>query len=168
MCVQYEIKETTQALEPTYNERGELCTIVHETNATYTVAASPLRIVEHSCIYYGCAYEGRLEAAKLILGLKQMVPICVSNALRLYIMPTCSPDSDKCFWLAIRHIHHIEPYRQKKAKVILANGTSLIIDAHRDTLEARRAKTTLLYYTLEMRCGIYKVIEQKFPLWRLF
>ncbi|MBB4075063.1 hypothetical protein GGR02_002864 [Anoxybacillus voinovskiensis] len=27
MDVQYEIKETTQALEPTYNERGELCTI---------------------------------------------------------------------------------------------------------------------------------------------
>jgi competence protein ComK len=164
----YEIGEDTQALEPMYNERGQLCTIVHETNATYTIEKPPLQIVEHSCLYYGCGYEGLLEAAKLILGLKQMVPICVCYPLRLYIMPTCSPESDKCFWLALRHIHQIERYKQKKAKVILANGTSLIIDAHRDTLEARRAKTTLLYYTVETRSGIYKVIEQKFPLWRFF
>lgn len=164
----YEIREDTQALEPMYNERGQLCTIVHETNATYTIEKSPRQIVEHSCIYYGCAYEGRLEAAKLILGLKQMVPISVCTSLRLYMIPTCSPESDKCFWLTLRHIHYIEPYKQKKAKVTLTNGTSLIIDVHRDTLEARRAKTTLLYYTMETRCGIYKVIEQKFPLWRLF
>jgi competence protein ComK len=168
MKKKYEINEDTQALEPMYNERGQLCTIVHTKHGMETVEASPLRIVQHSCSYYGCGYEGRLEAAKLILGLKQMVPICVCDALRLYMIPTCSPESDKCFWLALRYIHSIEPYKQKKAKVILDNGHFLIVDVHRDTLEARRAKTTLLYYTMEMRCGIYKVIEQKFPLWRLF
>ncbi|WP_240371349.1 competence protein ComK [Anoxybacteroides rupiense] len=164
----YEIVEDTQALEPFYNEYGQLCTIVHETNATYIVEKSPLKIVEHSCTYYGCGYEGRLEAAKLILGLKQMVPICVCTSLRLYMIPTCSPESDKCFWLALRHIHGIERYKQKQAKVILSKGSSLILDVHRDTLEARRAKATLLFFTLETRCGIYKIIEQKFPLWRFF
>ena len=168
--VSYQIKKETQALVPKYDEFGNLCTVVYELYGTYTVNQSPRRLLEENCSFYGCAYEGCLKAAKAILGLKQMVPICINQALQLYVMPTCSPDSDQCCWLALDHIREIEEYGHKQAKVTLTNRTSLIIEAHKDTLEARKAKTALLYYTLERRIGLYSKLEQRLGfhhLWRL-
>ena len=165
------ITRETQALEPKYDQFGNLCTVVYELYETYMVNKSPRQLIEENCSFYGCTYEGRLEAAKQILGLKQMVPICVCDSLQLYVMPTYSPESDKCCWLALDHIQAIEKYGSKRAKVVLTNRASLIIDVHKDTLEARKAKMALLYYTLERRMGLYAKWENRLGLqqiWRLF
>ncbi|RAK19832.1 competence protein ComK [Anoxybacillus vitaminiphilus] len=164
------ITRETQALEPMYDNYGNLCTIVHESRETYMVTKSPKQIIEANCSFYGCGYEGRLESAKQILGIKQMVPIALSVALGLYAMPTCSPDSDKCCWLFLAHMKKIERHEKKRAKVIFANDSSLIIDVHQDTLEARWAKMTLLHYVLTKRIGVYEKWESRLGLneiWRL-
>jgi competence protein ComK len=167
---EYQLKKETQALEPKYDQYGNLCTVVYELFDTYMVNKSPRQIIEDSCIFYGCEYGGRLEAAKKILGIKQMVPICVSVSLGLYVMPTCSPESDKCYWLSLDHLEKIEEYQTKSAKVTFTNQKSLILDVHRDTLEARKAKMALLYYMLTKRVGMYAKWEDRLglnELWRL-
>jgi competence protein ComK len=165
-----EITKETQALEPTYDHYGNLCTIVHESHETYMVTKSPKQIIEENCSFYGCDYEGRLKSAKQILGIKQMVPIPLSVALGLYTMPTCSPESDKCCWLFLAHMKKIERHEKKRAKVIFTNDSSLIIDVHKDTLEARWTKMTLLHYVLTNRIGVYEKWESRLGLseiWRL-
>jgi competence protein ComK len=167
--LEYQITKETQALEPKFDQYGNLCTVVHELYKTYMVRKSPRKIIEENCSFYGCGYEGILEAAKQILGIKQMVPISVSIPLRLYVMPTCSPESDKCCWLALEHTQRIEKHEGKKSKIILKNGKSLILDVQRDTLEARKAKMALLCYILENRVGMYAVWESRLGLnqiWR--
>ncbi|MBA2871257.1 competence protein ComK [Anoxybacillus calidus] len=166
----YRITKETVALEPTYDQYGNLCTIVHESHETYMVTKSPKQIIEENCIFYGCSYEGILESAKQILGIKQMVPIALSVALGLYAMPTCSPESDKCCWLFLAHMKKIERHEKKRAKVIFTDDSSLIIDVHKDTLESRWAKMTLLHYVLTTRIGVYEKWESRLGLsaiWRL-
>jgi competence protein ComK len=165
-----EITKETAALEPTYDHYGNLCTIVHELHETYMVTKSPKQIIEENCIFYGGDYEGRLESAKQILGIKQMVPIALSVALGLYAMPTCSPESDKCCWLFLAHMEKIEEYEKKHAKIVFTNRKSIIVDVHKDTLEARRAKMALLHYILTKRIGVYEKWESRLGLseiWRL-
>jgi competence protein ComK len=169
-AMSYQIGKKTQALEPRYDQYGNLCTIVHELHETYMVTKSPKQIIEENCSFYGCDYEGRLKSAKQILGLKQMVPIPLSVALGVYTMPTCSPDSDKCFWLFLGHIKKIEKYGQKSAEVVFTSGQSLVVDVHKDTLEVRHAKMALLHYILTKRTGVYEKWESRLglsELWRL-
>jgi competence protein ComK len=166
----YNITRETVALEPTYDNYGNLCTIVHELHETYMVTKSPKQIIEENCSFYGCDYEGLLKSAKQILGIKQMVPIPLSIALEVYTMPTCSPDSDKCLWLFLGHIEKIDKHGKKGAEVVFSNGKTMVVDVHKDTLEVRYAKMALLHYILTKRTGVYEKWESRLglsELWRL-
>ncbi|MGX1901847.1 competence protein ComK [Thermolongibacillus altinsuensis] len=148
---EYVVIGETAALVPKYNEVGKLCTTVYELYNTYFVEKSPKEIIQHSCRYYGSTYEGKVEAAKHILGIRQMVPVSVCEALRLYFFPTCSPDNESCIWFAQSHIHQVQSFQKKKAKVILKNKKEIIVDVQKGTIESKMYKTAMLFLILEQR-----------------
>ncbi|KIQ93563.1 Genetic competence transcription factor [Anoxybacillus thermarum] len=148
---EYIIMEETAALVPQYDEYGRLGTIVYELYDTYKVDQSPKQIMQQSCRYYGSTYEGKVQAAKHILGIRQMAPVSVCEALRLYFFPTCSPDSDRCVWIAQSHIKTIQPHGKKKTKVVLKNNKQLIVDIQKGTMEGKMYKTAMLIFILQQR-----------------
>ncbi|KEZ48785.1 competence protein ComK [Metabacillus indicus] len=99
----YTVWRETMVLKPIYSERGERWTIVHELYKKRMIKMSPKAIMERSCVHAGASYQGMVDAAKLILPGKKMLPICLSPGYRICMLPTLSPDHEDCMWISYRY-----------------------------------------------------------------
>jgi competence transcription factor ComK len=100
----YLIWRETIILKPMYTERGELWTIVHELYRKLIVQQSPFKIMNDSCDSTGASYQGIIDAAKLILPGRKMLPVCLSAGYRICILPTLSPVHEDCMWISYFHV----------------------------------------------------------------
>ncbi|MGG4491646.1 competence protein ComK [Metabacillus idriensis] len=103
----YAVWRETMAVKPMYTENGELWSVVHELYKKLIVKMSPREIMNRSCIHAGASYQGMIEAAKLILPGKKMLPVCLSPGFRICMVPTLSPDSEECIWVSYHHVKKI-------------------------------------------------------------
>lgn len=100
----YGVWRETMVLKPMYTENGELWSVVHELYRKLIVKMSPREIINLSCVHAGASYQGMVDAAKLILPGKKMLPVCLSPGYRICMLPTLSPDSEECLWVSYHHV----------------------------------------------------------------
>ncbi len=150
----YEINYDTQAIIP-ISENS--CKII-ENSEKYIINESVLKVMEHSCEYFGSSFIGRKEGTKKLLGITHKSPIIVEESRKIIFFPTASPDNEECIWINLEKIDKYYRVNSKKSEIIFKNGNRLIINISYGSLSNQILRSTRLKYILEERTekkGIY-------------
>lgn len=117
---EYEINSSTLMLEYV----DENSTKIYEFSDEFIVNQNILNIVENSCNFYGCSFEGRVYASKKILNTNIKLPIVVEDLKKIIFFPTKASYRIGCKWLAYNNIDKIERVGKsnKLTRIYFCNG----------------------------------------------
>lgn len=96
----YEINSETLAIIPFSKGKSK----VYEIGGEYIVSQSPLSIIKHSCLYFGCSYDGRREGAKTLLGVEMKVPILIEESRNIIFFPVSSCINKDSIWISYHNL----------------------------------------------------------------
>ncbi|MDQ0207004.1 competence protein ComK [Alkalicoccobacillus murimartini] len=99
---EYDINSETLSMQP--NRDIEYVTIVKEENTTYLVKKTPRQLLEAACLLNGSSYLGRIEYIRKLLGLRNKVPVLISERQSIIAGPTHSPTHPDCVWFFASHV----------------------------------------------------------------
>ena len=97
----YEITYDTEYIIPINNNQSK----VVESDEEYLIDNNTLKILEHSCEYFGSSFDGRKEGTKKLLGITHKSPIIVEESRKIIFFPTNSPDRKDCAWINLEKIN---------------------------------------------------------------
>lgn len=143
----YEITKGTLAVVPL----DENYSLVYEDDQCFKVKKTPLKIIEHSCLYFGSSYNGRREGAMNILGGEYKVPVLVNEVDNLIVFPTTSPASSDCVWISLKNLNRIEKEENFRTKVIFNNGKTIEVPISFRTIENQVSRASRLDYFFRNR-----------------
>lgn len=121
--MKYEINDETLAVLPF--DKGN--TRVIEKSDEYVVADTPYEVMEHSCVYFGSSFEGRMLGTKDILGSIYKAPVVVEESQNLIFFPTEAVQSENVSWISYNNISNVEKCG-KQSKIIFNNGSFIIVN----------------------------------------
>ena len=143
----YEITYDTQAILPIDSENTKII----ENDNEYFINKNSLKIMEHSCEYFGSSYEGRKEGTKKLLGITHKSPIIIEESRKIIFFPTCSPESSECIWINLEKISDYFKIDTKKSAIRFKNGDILEFNISYGSLTNQILRATRLKYILEER-----------------
>lgn len=109
----YIINENTYYLE---QKEGKI--IVNELSTNINIDnISIKRILEDSCSFYGCSYQGRKIGSKTLLNENYKLPIILKENKMLIIFPLNSLRSNNNIWITYSNIKNY--YKLSKSKVLV-------------------------------------------------
>lgn len=109
----YIINENTYYLE---QKEGKI--IVNELSTNMNIdSISIKRILEDSCSFYGCSYQGRKNGSKTLLNENYKLPIILKENKMLIIFPLNSLRSNNNIWITYSNIKNY--YKLSKSKVLV-------------------------------------------------
>ncbi len=117
-----------------YENKNSQTVILCSHSNIYYIEQPIFEYINMLCVYFGSTYDGRKNAAKYILQIKQKVPILLSEINRNIIFPTVSSKRKDCIWIhsnAVQSFHKI----QKKTKIVFITGEEYIIDVEYRTIK---------------------------------
>ncbi len=142
----YEVTSATNAIIAI----NETLSRVIEKEREFFINKSTINIIEESCKYYGCTYDGRCEGTKNLLNYSYKLPIMIEESKSLIFFPTASPKYAKCSWISLHEIDKF--YKQKEGtKILFKNGYSLDIDCSFETIENQLMRATRLDCVMKER-----------------
>ena len=77
---------------------------VFEYDGEFIVNMTSLDIIKHSCLYFGCTYEGRRDSVKEFIGIDMKVPILIEESRNIIFFPTNSCISKNSIWIAYQNL----------------------------------------------------------------
>src|SRR5574344_821374 len=107
----YEITYETQIIIPINKNSSKIV----EENSEYIINESTLKVLEHSCEYFGSSYEGRKDGTKKLLGITHKSPIIIEESRKIIFFPTTSPDNENCIWINLDKINKYYELDEKKS-----------------------------------------------------
>ena len=145
----YEINDATLAIIPE-KKKGSL---ILEEEFQYENSKNPLELINYSCKYFGSTYEGRRDGAKEILLSKYKLPIMIEDSRNLIFLPTESPESNDCAWLALNKIKNVEKIDNEKDKTIVEfhNGPRLVLNISYNSMQNQILRASRLDSILRNR-----------------
>ena len=143
----YEITFDTQLLLPIDKNNTKII----ETDNEYVINDSSLKVLEHSCEYFGSSYEGRKEGTKKLLGITHKSPIIVEESRKIIFFPTTSPEKEECIWINLEKINKFYKLDNKKSCIEFKNGDKIEFDISYGSLSNQIMRATRLKYILEER-----------------
>lgn len=118
MKKKYIIKEKTN-----YLEQKEDKIIINEVSKEYEVSDVGIkRILEDSCSFYGCSYQGRKNGTKTLLNENYKLPIILKENDLLIFFPLNSLRSNKNIWINYSNIKSYHQISKSKVLVEFKNG----------------------------------------------
>ncbi|MDT8863006.1 competence protein ComK [Alkalihalobacillus sp. MEB130] len=148
---EYLINKGTMLIEPTFDEFGQLHSFVTEEYTSYLVKKSPLTVVDDSCFYYGSSFHGRLDASEKITGDLSKIPICISEANRIFFFPLESPHNNWCHWVSHYHVSKIRALGPKLSTIYFNNEISIDVPYERGGVDCKLAQTAQFRYIMLRR-----------------
>src|SRR5699024_5709115 len=100
-------------------------------------------ILKQNCIENGSTVEGRREFARKTLNSPIKLPIAIGHPLDVYMLPTSSPKSLECVWVADCHVNKFEE-RDEKAYSSFRDGTGMYVDISASTFHNQMIRTAHL------------------------
>lgn len=97
---EYEINAQTLAVIPIGKERSK----VIEKNGDFIINATPTKIIDDSCKYFGSSYEGRFCGTKTLTGITHKSPIIIEESKKIIFFPTKSPRLNTCIWISFNNV----------------------------------------------------------------
>ena len=97
---EYEINAETLLILPYGKNKSK----VYEYNEEFIVNMSGLDIIKHSCLYFGCTYEGRRDSVKSFIGVDMKVPILIEESRNIIFFPTNSCVNKDSIWVSYQNL----------------------------------------------------------------
>ena len=145
----YEITYDTEMIIPVSNNESK----VIEKDDEYIVEQNTLRILEHSCEYFGSSFEGRKEGTKKILGITHKSPIIVEESRKIIFFPTNSPERKDCAWINLEKIDKYYKVDNKTSSILFKCGKLVNLNISYGSLTNQILRATRLKFILEDRIG---------------
>ena len=143
----YEITYDTEMIIPLSNNESK----VIEKDDEYIVEQNTLKILEHSCEYFGCSLEGRKEGTKKILGITHKSPIIVEESRKIIFFPTNSPERKDCAWINLEKIDKYYKVDKKTSSILFKCGKLVNLNITYGSLTNQILRATRLKFILEDR-----------------
>lgn len=142
----YEINNDTIALVPKDDDK----TVVYETEDSFIVNETPLKIMEESCEYFGSSFEGRQNGTLKLVGYTHKVPIIVEESRDIIFFPTLSPKNEKCSWVSYKHVYRPDKFKDKSI-IEFKNGKKVVINASTAIIDNQLYRCSRLKDVLDVR-----------------
>ena len=126
---------------------------VIEKDDEYIVEQDTLKILEHSCEYFGSSFEGRKEGTKKILGITHKSPIIVEESRKIIFFPTNSPERKDCAWINLEKIDKYYKVDNKTSSILFKCGKLVNLNISYGSLTNQILRATRLKFILEDRIG---------------
>ena len=143
----YEITYDTEMIIPVSNNESK----VIEKDDEYIVEQNTLKILEHSCEYFGSSFEGRKEGTKKILGITHKSPIIVEESRKIIFFPTNSPERKDCAWINLEKIDKYYKVDNKTSSILFKCGKIVNLNISYGSLTNQILRATRLKFILEDR-----------------
>ena len=147
----YEINDDTYAVIGTLEGK----TTVIEKEKEYKINNDAYKVMDDNCKYYGSSYKGRLEASKEILDCSYKLPVIIEETSNLIFFPIKSSLLEDCTWLNLDTIIKVEKCGTK-AKVIFTNGSFILLDSSKLSLDNQIYRATKLSAIMKKRIDLKK------------
>ena len=145
----YEITYDTEMIIPVSNNESK----VIEKDDEYIVDQNTLKILEHSCEYFGSSFEGRKEGTKKILGITHKSPIIIEESRKIIFFPTNSPERKDCAWINLEKIDKYYKVDKKTSSILFKCGKLVNLNISYGSLTNQILRATRLKFILEDRIG---------------
>lgn len=143
----YEITYDTEFIIPINSNQSK----VVESDDEYLIDSNALKILEHSCEYFGSSLDGRKEGTKKLLGITHKSPIIVEESRKIIFFPTNSPDRKDCAWINLEKIDKYFKIDKKNTSVQFKCGKIVNFNVSYGSLTNQILRATRLKYILEER-----------------
>ena len=143
----YEITYDTEIIIPINDKQSK----VIESTDEYIIENNALKILEHSCEYFGSSFNGRKEGTKKLLGITHKSPIIVEESRKIIFFPTNSPDRKDCAWINLEKIEKYFKVDKKNTAIQFKCGKIVDFNISYGSLTNQILRATRLKYILEDR-----------------
>ena len=143
----YEINKNTAAIIGLDNG----CSKAIEEKRDYYINDTSYSIMEHSCRYFGCTYQGRLMGSKYILGTKYKVPIIVEESNNIIFFPTTDIENPQCMWISLNWFDRVEEDDDGNTYIYLKNGKKISTKISKNSIENQALKSIKLNFLISNR-----------------
>ncbi|WP_188207085.1 competence protein ComK [Alkalibacillus aidingensis] len=118
---------------------------------------TPKQLMEDICNYFACSLKGRLDATRKSFNVQRKAPIVVEPSSNMYFMPTSSPHSPECAWIAHSYVLNLETLAPKQTRVIFNCGKTLNLNVSPTSLTNQIRKTAQYRHLVTERISSYRV-----------
>ena len=145
--MEYEITYETEYIVPISDKSSK----VIENGEEYIIDNPTLKILEHSCEYFGSSLEGRKEGTKKILGITHKSPIIVEESTKIIFFPTNSPDRKDCAWINLEKIDKYFKNDKNTCTILFKCGKIMDFNISYGSLTNQILRATRLKFILDER-----------------
>ena len=143
----YEINKYTLAIIPLSTNTSR----VIELDESFDVKRSTAEIIDDSCRFFGCSYEGRKDGTKELIKVNYKAPIIIEESLSIIFFPTSSPRFDACYWISLNNMENYIKNSSNKSSIVFKNGKILDLSISFGSLENQVMRATMLESVLNRR-----------------
>ncbi|MCR4951106.1 MAG: competence protein ComK [Solobacterium sp.] len=124
-------------------EKDRTCCLKEDGSFVF-LEGKPVRILNEMCLACGSTLQGRTDAVRILLGIRQKPPVLISERTAEIWFGTTGMNSEDCEWLSWQKILHIAK-NGSISTVTFMNGISISVSADVRTLrlQAERCRQIL-------------------------
>lgn len=144
------LSNETRALIPVFNEYGEAETLVYQPEGVERLKGAPVDLLEAACLYYGSSIQGRIEAARHVLGPHRKTPVVMDWHADAVFFPTIAKESPDCSWINFQHVTSIKKDGTNTVIQFLT-GESIRVPVSDHTVSRQKQRSIELSYAFQKR-----------------
>ncbi|TCI65846.1 competence protein ComK [Exiguobacterium sp. SH0S2] len=145
-----QLTNDTRALVPVFNEYGEAETLVYQPDGVHRLKGSPIHLLESACLYYGSSIQGRIEAARHVLGPHRKTPVVMDWHADAVFFPTIAKESPDCAWINFQHVTGIKK-SGNGTRIQFLTGESIQVPVSDHTVQRQKQRSIELSYAFQKR-----------------
>lgn len=145
-----QLTNETRALVPVFNEYGEAETLVYQADGVERMKGSPLYLLETACLYYGSSIQGRIEAARNVLGPHRKTPVIMDWYANAVFFPTIAKESPDCAWINFSHVDDAKKH-DRGTRIRFRTGETLDVPVSYHTIYRQKQRSIELSYSFQKR-----------------
>jgi len=142
----YEINNDTLAVVGVNENTSK----VLEKSKKYLINDKSYNVMEDACNYFGSSYKGRVEGTKKMIGVNYKVPIIIEESSDLIFFPLDNIENEKCIWISLKWFDKVVN-TNGKTYILFRNGTKILINNSKYSVENQVYRATKLNYLLNSR-----------------
>ena len=146
-----EITPLTMAVLAEPDEYGNISTRVLEDNNEYVVNATPSKVIDDACRFFGADLKGRQQGARNVCGFTHKAPIAIDSYSGMYFFPTASPRIATCSWFAHTHIIGLNDLKHHGTEIVFNNDKKVIVNVSYGSIKNQVYRTAQFRFLLNNR-----------------
>lgn len=147
----YVIRKGDMVIRPKYDEYQQTngTEIIRFDQTRKEIPFKVQRIIERSCKFYGNNYISKKAETNRITGISSKPPILLTPLFPTYFFPTHSDRQEENIWINMHYIENVKELKNRKSKIIFANGDSLTLNVSFHSLWHQYTNAIIYYYMVD-------------------